>query len=236
MKSFIEFLEENTLNEANAKQVIDVMRAFGGAFRRVGPSALVKNIAGAGEEKLASMLKNFKGPGVQGTGNELSTTGPAKTGELLPRQSTSNVPALAQQTVNKALPAPQTTTSNLPNVIPPKTYTPVEPTAQTTTKTLVAPETATKTDTKTLVAPETSTKTDTKTLVAPETSTKTDTKSITPTKPPEPPKPPKPPIGQEPIPPKPFGLPNWVLGKSGFLSQNPGFIPSIKGHGRFYSP
>ena len=93
---------------------------------------------------------------------------------------------------------------------------------------------STETSTKTLTAPETATKT--KTLTAPETATKTDTKSITPTEPPEPPKPPKPPIGQEPIPPKPFRLPNWILGKSGFLSQNPGFIPSIKGHGRFYSP
>ena len=107
---------------------------------------------------------------------------------------------------------------------------------ETSTKALTAPETATKTSSKTLVAPQVSTNTDTKTLTAPETATKTDTKSITPTKPPEPPKPPKPRIGQEPIPPKPFKIPNWVLGKSGFLSQNPGFIPSIKGHGRFYSP
>jgi hypothetical protein len=218
MKSFIEFLEENTLNEANAKQFIDVAQAASGALRRVGASTFVKNIAKAGEVKLASILKTLKGPGVQGTGNELSTTGPAKTGELLPRQPTSNVPALAQQTVNKALPASQTTTSNLPNVIPPKTYTPVEPTAQTTTKTLVAPETATKTDTKTLVAPE--------------TATKTDTKSVTPTKPSRPSKPEAKPSR----PSKPFKLPNWILGKSGFLSQNPGFIPSIKGHGRFYSP
>ena len=221
MKSFIEFLEEGTLNES-LKTVLDVGRAAVGAANRVGASAVVKNIAKAGEEKLLSMLKNLKGPGVKGTGKELSTTGPAKTGELLPRQPTSNVPALAQQTVNKALPAPKTTTSNLPDVIPSRTYTPLEPTA--------------KPQTKILVAPQISTNTDTKTPTAPETATKTDTKSITPTKPPEPPKPPKPPIGQEPIPPKPFRLPNWILGKSGFLSQNPGFIPSIKGHGRFYSP
>jgi hypothetical protein len=233
MKSFIEFLEEGTLNEG-LKTVLDVGRAAVGAANRVGASAVVKNIAKAGEVKLASILKTLKGPGVQGTGNELSTTGPAKTGELLPRQPTSNVPALAQQTVNKALPAPKTTTSNLPNVIPSRTYTALEPTAQTTTKTL--PASQTKPQTKTLVAPQISTNTDTKTLTAPETATKTDTKSITPTKPPEPPKPPKPPIGQEPIPPKSFRLPNWILGKSGFLSQNLGFIPSIKGHGRFYSP
>jgi len=211
MKSFIEFLEEGTLNEG-LKTVLDVGRAAVGAANRVGVSTVVKNIAKAGEKRLSSILKNLKGPGVEGTGNELSTTGPAKTGELLPRELTSNVPALAQQTVNKALPAPKTTTSNLPNVIPSRTYTALEPTAQPTTKTLTAPETA------------------------PETAMKTDTKSITPTKPPEPPKPPKPPIGQKPIPPKPFRLPSWILGKSGFLSQNPGFIPSIKGHGRFYSP
>ena len=227
MKSFIEFLEEGTLNES-LKAVLDVGRALSGAAKRVGVSTVVKNIAKAGEEKLSSMLKNLEGPGVEGTGRELSTTGPAKTGELLPRQPTSNVPALAQQTVNKALPAPKITTSNLPNVIPPRTYTPLEPTAQTTIKTL--PASQTKPQTKTLGAPQISTNTDTKTLGAPETATKTDTKSITPTKPPEPP------IGQEPIPPKPFRLPNWILGKSGFLSQNPGFIPSIKGHGRFYSP
>ena len=178
MKSFIEFLEEGTLNES-FKAVLDVGRAAVGAANRVGASAVVKNIAKAGEKQLSSMLKNLKGPGVKGTGRELSTTGPAKTGELLPRQSTSNVPAVAQQTVNKELPASQT-----------------------------------KPQTKTLGAPQIS----------------TNTKSITPTKPPEPP------IGQEPIPPKPSKLRNWTLGKSGFLSQNPGFIPSIKGHGRFYSP
>ena len=107
---------------------------------------------------------------------------------------------------------------------------------ETSTKALTAPETATKTSSKTLVAPQVSTNTDTKTLTAPETATKTDTKTVTPTKFTEPPKPPKPPIGQEPIPPKPSRLPNWALRNSGFLSQNPGYAPSIKGHGRFYSP
>jgi hypothetical protein len=208
MKSFIEFLEEDTLNEVSPKQLFDVARAVGGAVERVGASNVVKNIAKSGEEKLASILRNInlRGPGVQGTGKELSTTGKAKVDDLVKAKEGEYIPK----------------SSNVPAKIEPMTYKPLEPAAQTSSKTLVAPQVSTNTDTKTLTAPE--------------PVTKTDTKTVTPTKSSEPPKPPKPPIGQEPIPPKPFRLPNWVLGKSGFLSQNPGYAPSIKGHGRFYSP
>ena len=195
MKSFIEFLEEDTLNEVSPKQLFDVARAVGGAVERVGASNVVKNIAKSGEEKLASILKTLKGPGVQGTGKELSTTGKTKVDDLVKAKEGEYLPK----------------SSNVPAKIEPITYKPLEPATQTSSKTLVAPQVSTNTDTKTLTAP----------------------KTATPTKFTEPP---KPPIGQEPIPPKPSKLPNWVLGKSGFLSQNPGYAPSIKGHGRFYSP
>jgi hypothetical protein len=220
MKSFIEFLEEGTLNES-FKAVLDVGRAAVGAANRVGASAVVKNIAKAGEKQLSSMLKNLKGPGVKGTGRELSTTGPAKTGELLPRQPTSRELSTTGPAKTGELLPRQSTSRELSTTGPAKTGE-LLPRQSTSNVPAVAQQTVNK------ELPASQTKPQTKTLGAPQIST--NTKSITPTKPPEPP------IGQEPIPPKPSKLRNWTLGKSGFLSQNPGFIPSIKGHGRFYSP
>jgi len=202
MKSFIEFLEEDVLNENPFAKIV-----------------------------LRQAFRSITGPGVQGTGKELvGVIKPVKPAV----KSASYTSNLQKQQLN---PFGDLGPNNMPTNV---TFSASKPTRNQMTvvnpanneKNITNIATVVKNEPKALsappiVAPKVDTQPKTVTATKPTTATKTG-------------EPTKAPPGQRITPPPPpieiSPRSTIALGKSRIFKHNLGYIPTVSGHGRFYSP